>query len=268
MRKPAQLAGRNTIGLNLGDKYSHFYTLDARCGRVNAGRVKTDPDAIREHFASVGTARVVVETGTQSPWVSRLLAGKSDQTDPEILARVGRLDRRVWPSAHVGGDLGGEPASLDEESKASLAEELVQAREVDVLHGGEAAVAQKDSERNQSIGTSSRKKASAAPSAARQSAPYSARSKRKYFLRRRGIVKRSWQHETHGKTSVTILSAHRIARRCAQLEHNPRALQEYASKSSPFFGKPLIVERSCSSLTTVDSSATSPIASSTSITAA
>lgn len=113
MRKSTQSAGRNTIGLDLGDKYCHFYTLDAKGERVSAGRMKTTPDAIREHFASVGKARVVLETGTHSPWVSRLVAEcghevlvanprqipliyqntkKSDQTDPEILARVGRLD--------------------------------------------------------------------------------------------------------------------------------------------------------------------------------
>jgi transposase len=83
---------------------------------VDQGRIKTTPEALRERFASVGAALVVLETGTHSPWVSRLVAAcghevlvanprqipliyqntkKSDRTDPEILARVGRLDPKL-----------------------------------------------------------------------------------------------------------------------------------------------------------------------------
>ncbi len=63
MRKSTQSAGRNTIGLDLGDKHCRFYTLHGKGERVSAGRIKPTPDAIREHFASLGTARVVLETG-------------------------------------------------------------------------------------------------------------------------------------------------------------------------------------------------------------
>ena len=67
-------AGKVTIGLDLGDKYCHFYTLDSQGEFVEEGRVKTTPDALRERFAGVEAARVVLETGTHSPWVSRLTA--------------------------------------------------------------------------------------------------------------------------------------------------------------------------------------------------
>jgi transposase len=113
MRNSIKAAVRNTIGLDLGDKYCHFYTLGPQGEFVDEGRIKTTPEALRERFASLEAARVVLETGTHSPWVSRLVAAcghealvanprqipliyqnskKSDRTDPEILARVGRLD--------------------------------------------------------------------------------------------------------------------------------------------------------------------------------
>ena len=116
MRNSIRAAGRTTIGLDLGDKYCHYHTVDSQGELVNEGRLKTTPDALRERFASLETARVVLETGTHSPWVSRLVAEcghevlvanprqipliyqsskKSDRTDCEILARVGRLDPKL-----------------------------------------------------------------------------------------------------------------------------------------------------------------------------
>ena len=43
MRKCTRAAGRNTIGLDLGDKYCHFYALDPKGERVNAGRIRDLP---------------------------------------------------------------------------------------------------------------------------------------------------------------------------------------------------------------------------------
>jgi transposase len=105
--------GKVTIGLDLGDKYSHYHTVDAMGNSTERDRLVTTPEVFRAHFSGMKPARIVVEAGTHSPWVSRLLAQlghevlvanprqlpliycntkKSDQTDPENLARVGRLD--------------------------------------------------------------------------------------------------------------------------------------------------------------------------------
>jgi len=105
--------GKVTIGLDLGDKHSHYHALDANGRSVGRGRLETTPEVFRAHFSAMKSARIVVEAGTHSPWVSRLLTElehevlvanprqlpliyrntkKSDQTDPENLARVGRLD--------------------------------------------------------------------------------------------------------------------------------------------------------------------------------
>ena len=117
-------AMRITIGLDVGDRDSHYYELDA-AGEVEAeGRVRTTEDALKRQFAGRDRARVVLEVGTHSPWISRLLEelghevivanarrvrmiyandSKSDKVDAEMLARVGRMDvRLLYPIQHRG----------------------------------------------------------------------------------------------------------------------------------------------------------------------
>ncbi len=100
------------IGLDLGDRYSAVCILDADGTVSTRGRVRTTPAALRQHFAAP-PARIVLEVGTHSPWVSRLLAElghevlvanarqlrllygsdqKTDRVDAETIARLGRLD--------------------------------------------------------------------------------------------------------------------------------------------------------------------------------
>jgi transposase len=80
------------------------------------GRVATRAAALRRRFSTAEPVRVVLEAGTHSPWVSRLLAelghevivanprklrfiyandSQSDRVDAEYLARVGRLDQAL-----------------------------------------------------------------------------------------------------------------------------------------------------------------------------
>lgn len=101
-----------TVGLDLGDRFIQTCVLDARGEIVEEGRVVTRPEALERRF-STSACRIVLEAGTHSPWVSRLLAdlghevlvanprklrliyqneSKSDRVDAEYLARVGRLD--------------------------------------------------------------------------------------------------------------------------------------------------------------------------------
>ncbi len=113
-----------TIGLDVGDRYSHYCELDAAGEVVAEGRVLTKPGALRRQFTGMPRARVVLEVGTHSPWVSRLLEelghevivanarrvrmiyandSKSDKVDAEMLARVGRMDvRLLYPIQHRG----------------------------------------------------------------------------------------------------------------------------------------------------------------------
>jgi transposase len=128
-----------TAGLDLGDKHSSLCLIDTGSGEViEEGRLRTTPEAIRRRFASERPLRIAVETGTHSPWVSRLLEEcghevlvanarrlrliysnkrKTDEIDAENLARLARLDPKLlYPVKHRG-----------EESQAHMA--LIRSRQ-------------------------------------------------------------------------------------------------------------------------------------------
>jgi len=118
------VTGKMTMGLDLGDRYSYYYSLDDEGQNVESGRVKTSREAMEKRFGGGEPMRVVIEAGTHSPWVSRLLAGmghevivanprkvrlisdndgKDDPVDAELLARLGRVDVRLLsPIEHRG----------------------------------------------------------------------------------------------------------------------------------------------------------------------
>ena len=116
--------GELTVGLDLADTYSTISVLDADGEEVESGRVRTrTPDLLRR-FSALPRSLVVLEVGTHSPWVSRLLAGlghemvvanprrvrliaqsdrKHDRADAETLARLGRADPALLsPVQHRG----------------------------------------------------------------------------------------------------------------------------------------------------------------------
>jgi transposase len=128
-----------TAGLDLGDKYSYLCLIDQQSGEViEEGRLRTTPEAFRRRFASERPLRIAVETGTHSPWASRLLEKcghevlvanarklrliyankrKSDEIDAENLARLARVDPKLlYPLKHRG-----------EESQAHIA--LIRSRQ-------------------------------------------------------------------------------------------------------------------------------------------
>ena len=102
-----------TIGLDLGDRHSWYCVLD-EAGKVQLEqRVRTSGKALRELFSTMPRSRVALETGTHSPWISRLLSElrhevivanarkvrligesrkKDDRLDAQTLARLARID--------------------------------------------------------------------------------------------------------------------------------------------------------------------------------
>jgi transposase len=123
-----------TIGLDVGDRWSEVCVLDA-AGTVRlTRRVRTTPTALEQWFGTQPRSRVVLEVGTHSPWLSRLLAAqghevlvanahqlrliyasprKSDRVDAETLARLGRLDPALLkPIRHRGAQAQADLASL------------------------------------------------------------------------------------------------------------------------------------------------------------
>jgi transposase len=99
--------------LDLGDRNSWYCVLD-EVGRVQLEqRVATSATALREVFGAVPRSRIALETGTHSPWISRLLTElghevivanarkvrligesrkKDDRLDAQTLARLARID--------------------------------------------------------------------------------------------------------------------------------------------------------------------------------
>ncbi len=105
--------GRLTIGLDLGDRSSAYCVLNEAGEIVLEHKVDTTPEAMKQVFGSMPRCRIAMETGTHSPWVSRLLTGlehevivghaqkvrlitksrrKDDRLDARTLARLARID--------------------------------------------------------------------------------------------------------------------------------------------------------------------------------
>jgi transposase len=113
-----------TVGLDLGDRFSHVMVLDAQGQVVEEGRVATREEALRKRFSEGPPMRIAMETGTHSPWVSRLLEqcghevivansrklrliyenpSKDDRVDALYLARLARVDPALLsPVQHRG----------------------------------------------------------------------------------------------------------------------------------------------------------------------
>ena len=108
--------GRMTIGMDLGDKTSRYCVLNGPGEVTQEGSVTTTKKGMLQVFGSRKRCRIVIEVGTHSPWVSRLLQGmghevivanarqvklisqssrKDDKVDARTLARLARVDAEL-----------------------------------------------------------------------------------------------------------------------------------------------------------------------------
>ena len=62
-----------TIGLDLGDQWSCYCVLDEAGRIILEQKVATTPEAMKQTFSKIPQGLIALETGTHSPWVSRLL---------------------------------------------------------------------------------------------------------------------------------------------------------------------------------------------------
>jgi transposase len=62
-----------TIGIDLGDVWSHYCTLNEDGEVVDRGRFRTTPSGVEKWFTDLPRARIAMETGTHSIWVSEQL---------------------------------------------------------------------------------------------------------------------------------------------------------------------------------------------------
>ena len=114
MKKDSVKPQRLSIGIDLGDRLSHFVVLDRVSGEIlEEGRIPTTRRGIEQRFGELKPARIALEVGSHSRWTSELLrrAGhevivananklqlitcndkKSDRTDATYLARLAAAD--------------------------------------------------------------------------------------------------------------------------------------------------------------------------------
>lgn len=105
-----------TIGLDLGDRSSWYCVLNGAGQVLLEQKVSTTEKGLREAFGGMPRSRIALETGTHSPWVSRLLSRlghevivaharnvrligesrkKDDRLDAQTLARLARIDPQL-----------------------------------------------------------------------------------------------------------------------------------------------------------------------------
>ena len=89
---------KTTAGLDLGDRHSHLCLIDQHSGEViEEGKLRTSPEALERRFASEEPMRIAIETGTHSPWVSRLLR----ECGHEVLVANARKLRLIYARANA-----------------------------------------------------------------------------------------------------------------------------------------------------------------------
>src|SRR6202522_4141634 len=102
-----------TIGVDLGDRWSFYCVLEEAGKIILEQKVATTPEAMKQTFGKIPRSLIALETGTHSPWASRLLTElghevlvahaqkvelitksnrKDDRHDARALARLARMD--------------------------------------------------------------------------------------------------------------------------------------------------------------------------------
>lgn len=139
MENSSRVASRSVVGVDLGDRSSQICRLDWETGAIQEERrLSMSESSLQRYFSGLSSCRVILESGTQTPWVRRLLESfghevitanaskvqaiassqqKTDERDARCLAQLGRVDPRLLSPVH--------PRSV--ESQQALA--VVRARE-------------------------------------------------------------------------------------------------------------------------------------------
>jgi len=118
---------RLTVGVDLGDQWSHYCILGLEGETLAEGQMRTTPQDVAGFFQALKGARVVLEVGTHSAWVREVICGyghevlvanprlmegskrrkrKNDRIDANKLARLGRVDpQSLHPMQHRSAEV-------------------------------------------------------------------------------------------------------------------------------------------------------------------
>lgn len=111
------------VGVDLGDRSSQICCLNRETGAIlEEKRLSTTTASFQRYFEGRGLCLVVIESGTHTPWVQRLLASmghqvivanaskvraisaslrKTDERDARWLAQLGRVDPELLSPVHT-----------------------------------------------------------------------------------------------------------------------------------------------------------------------
>src|ERR1700722_18389531 len=129
------------VGLDLGDRQTHYCVLDLDGELTVEGAVATKEASLRVQFEGKARMRIALEAGPHSPWISRLLVELGHDvivTNPRNLRMISASDSKNDPAdarllarlAHVGPELLSPIQPRSEKTQEDLA--LVRARDVAV----------------------------------------------------------------------------------------------------------------------------------------
>lgn len=123
MDNAIRVAVQAVVGVDLGDRSSQVCRLDRETGAIlEEKRLSTTSSSFQRYFEGAGRSLVIVESGTHTPWVRRLLESighqvivanaskvraisaslrKTDERDARCLAQLGRVDPELLSPIHA-----------------------------------------------------------------------------------------------------------------------------------------------------------------------
>ena len=123
MQNAIRVEVQAVVGVDLGDRFSQVCCLARETGAIlEEKRLSTTSASFQSYFEGRGPCLVVVESGTHSPWVRRLLSSsghqvivanaskvraisaslrKTDERDARCLAQLGRVDPELLSPVHA-----------------------------------------------------------------------------------------------------------------------------------------------------------------------
>lgn len=122
MIESSKTSRQGVVGVDLGDSRSQICRIDQESGAIlEECRLTTTTASFQSYFAGLAPHLIVIESGTHSPWVARLLVQlghevivanpskvraisaslrKTDQRDARCLAQLGRVDPELLAPVH------------------------------------------------------------------------------------------------------------------------------------------------------------------------
>ncbi len=123
MKNAIRVEVEAVVGVDLGDRSSQICRLDRETGAIlEEKRLSTTSASFQRYFEGASPCLVILESGTHTPWVRRLLESlghqvitanpskvraiasslrKSDERDARCLAQLGRVDPELLSPVHA-----------------------------------------------------------------------------------------------------------------------------------------------------------------------